>query len=52
MDDNFGHLSSKGRFKTNDAGEIRVPVVGTVVVKEVKTLPTHVIDQATQIQTV
>ena len=52
VDDAFGHLSSKGRFKTNDAGEIRVPVVGTVVVKEVKTLPTHVIDAATQIQTV
>ena len=52
VDDAFGHLSSKGRFKTNDAGEIRVPVVGTVVVKEVKTLPTHVIDPATQIQTV
>ncbi len=52
VDDAFGHLSSKGRFKTNDAGEIRVPVVGTVVVKEVKTLPTHVIDTATQIQTV
>ena len=52
VDDDFGHLSSKGRFKTNDAGEIRVPVVGTVVVKEVKTLPTHVIDTATQIQTV
>ena len=52
VDDDFGHLSSKGRFKTNDAGEIRVPVVGTVVIKEVKTLPTHVIDTATQIQTV
>ena len=52
VDDAFGHLSSKGRFKTNDAGEIRVPVVGTVVVKEVKTLPTHIIDTATQIQTV
>ena len=52
VDDDFGHLSSKGRFRTNDAGEIRVPVVGTVVVKEIKTLPTHVIDQATQIQTV
>ena len=52
VDDAFGHLSSKGRFTTNDAGEIRVPVVGTVVVKEVKTLPTHVIDTATQIQTV
>ncbi len=52
VDDAFGHLSSKGRFVTNDAGEIRVPVMGTIVVKEVKTLPTHVIDQATQIQTV
>ncbi len=52
VDDNFGHLSSKGRFKTNDAGEIRVPVVGTVVVKEVKSLPTHVIDETTRIQTV
>ena len=52
VDDAFGHLSSKGRFVTNDAGEIRVPVVGTIVVKEVKTLPTHVIDQATQIQAV
>ena len=52
VDDAFGHLSSKGRFKTSDAGEIRVPVVGTIVVKEVKTLPTHVIDPATQIQTV
>ena len=52
VDDAFGHLSSKGRFVTNDAGEIRVPVVGTIVVKEVKTLPTHVIDHATQIQTV
>ena len=28
VDDNYGHLSSKGRFKTNDAGEIRVPVTG------------------------
>ena len=52
VDDNYGHLSSKGRFKTNDAGEIRVPVVGTVVVKELKTLPTHVIDEATRIQTI
>nr|WP_326183639.1 SpaA isopeptide-forming pilin-related protein [uncultured Oscillibacter sp.] len=52
VDDAYGHLSSKGRFVTNDAGEIRVPVVGTVVVKEVKTLSTHVIDEATRIQTV
>ena len=52
VDDENGKISSKGRFKTNDAGEIRVPVVGTVVVKEIKSLPTHVIDTATQIQTV
>ena len=52
VDDAYGHLSSKGRFVTNDAGEIRVPVVGTVVVKEVKTLSTHIIDEATRIQTV
>ena len=52
VDDVFGHLSSKGRFKTNDAGEIRVPVVGTVVVKEVKCLPGYTIDPATQTQTV
>ena len=52
VDDAHGHLSSKGLYTTNANGEIRVPVVGTVVVKEVKTLPTHVIDQATQIQTV
>ena len=52
VDDDYGHLSSKGRFKTNDAGEIRVPVVGTVVVKEVTPCPGYVIDQATQIQTI
>ena len=52
MDDANGHLSSKGLYTTNANGEIRVPVVGTVVVKEVKTLPTHVIDEATRIQIV
>ena len=52
VDDNFGHLSSKGRFKTNDAGEVRVPVVGTVVVKELTPCPGYVIDKDTQIQTV
>ena len=52
VDDAHGHLSSKGLYTTNANGEIRVPVVGTVVVKEVKTLPTHVIDEATRIQTV
>ena len=52
VDDDFGHLSSKGRFKTNDAGEIRVPVVGTVVVKELTPCPGYVMDEATRIQTV
>ena len=52
VDDAHGHLSSKGLYTTNANGEIRVPVVGTVVVKEVKTLPSHIIDEATRIQTV
>ena len=52
VDDANGHLSSKGRYVTNDMGEIRLSVTGTVVVKEVKTLPGYVIDSATQIQTV
>ena len=52
VDDNYGHLSSKGRFKTNDAGEIRVPVTGTVVAKEVTPCPGYVLDEATRIQTV
>ncbi len=52
VDDNFGHLSSKGRFKTNDAGELRVPVVGTVVVKELTPCPGYVIDESTRIQTI
>ena len=52
VDDNFGHLSSKGRFKTSDAGEIRVPVVGTVVAKELTPCPGYVIDESTRIQTI
>lgn len=52
VDDVFGHLSSKGRYTTNDAGEIRVPVVGTIVAKEVTPAPGYVIDSATQTQTV
>jgi uncharacterized surface anchored protein len=52
VDDNFGHLSSRGRFKTSDAGEIRVPVVGTVVAKELTPCPGYVIDESTRIQTI
>ena len=47
-----GHLSSNGLYTTNKNGEIRVDVVGTVVVKEVKSPSGYVIDPATQTQTV
>jgi len=47
-----GHLSSKGRYKTNDMGEIRVSVTGTVVVKEVTPCPGYVLDEATRIQSI
>ena len=52
VDDDFGHLSSKGRYTTNDAGEIRIPVIGTIVAKEVTPAPGYVIDATTQTQTV
>ncbi|MDE6901611.1 MAG: hypothetical protein K2P22_02570, partial [Lachnospiraceae bacterium] len=52
VDDANGHLSSKGRYKTNDMGEIRLSVTGTIVAKEVTPCPGYVIDQTTQIQTV
>ena len=50
--DNEGLTSSKGRYTTNDMGEIRLTVTGTVVVKEVTPCPGYVIDTTTQIQTV
>ena len=52
VDADNGHLSSKGIFQTDQNGEIRVSVTGTVVVKETKTLPGYSIDPAGQIQTV
>ena len=52
VDDNFGHLSSLGLYTTDANGEIRVPVVGTVVVEEVKTLPNYTIDPGTKRQVV
>ncbi|WP_299967138.1 SpaA isopeptide-forming pilin-related protein [uncultured Oscillibacter sp.] len=53
VDNANGHLSSNGRYTTNDAGEIRISgIVGTIVVKEVKCLPGYTIDPATQTQTV
>nr|WP_326212849.1 SpaA isopeptide-forming pilin-related protein [uncultured Oscillibacter sp.] len=53
VDNDNGHLSSKGLYTTNDKGEIRIDgVVGTIVAKETKSAPGYVIDQTTQTQTV
>ena len=53
VDNDNGHLSSKGLYTTNDKGEIRIDgVVGTIVAKETKPAPGYVIDQTTQTQTV
>ena len=52
VDADNGHLSSKGLFQTDQNGEIRVQVTGTVVAKEVRSIPGYSIDPATQIQTV
>lgn len=52
MDDSYGHMSSLGLYTTNQNGEIRVPVVGTVVVEETKTLPGFTIDPGTKRQVV
>ena len=53
VDDNHGHTSSKGLYETDQNGEIRISgIVGTVIAKEVKTLPGFTIDPATQSQTV
>lgn len=51
--DAYGHLSSNGLYTTDANGEIRIPgLVGTLVVKETKTIPGYSIDPATQTQTV
>ncbi|MEY8575918.1 SpaA isopeptide-forming pilin-related protein [Oscillospiraceae bacterium 21-37] len=53
VDNDNGHLSSKGLYTTDDKGEIRISgITGTVVVKETKPAPGYVIDQSTQTQTV
>jgi len=53
VDNDNGHLSSKGRYTTDDKGEIRVSgVTGTIVVKEVKAIDGYIIDPANQTQTV
>ena len=53
LDDDYGHLSSKGLYKTDTNGEIRISgVVGTLVITETKPLPGYVMDEATKTQTV
>ncbi|MDE7260471.1 MAG: hypothetical protein K2N78_00155, partial [Oscillospiraceae bacterium] len=53
VDADNGHLSSNGIYTTDTNGEIRVSgVVGTIVVKETKTIPGYTIDPAAQTQTV
>ena len=53
VDANNGHTSSKGLYETDAAGEIRISgITGTVIVKELKTLPGYTIDPATSTQTV
>ena len=53
LDDDYGHLSSKGLYKTGPTGEIRINgVVGTLVISEVTPLPGYVMDEGTRTQTV
>ncbi len=53
VDYDNGHLSSKGLYQTDANGEIRISgVTGTIIVKEVKSLPGYTIDPANQTQTV
>ncbi len=53
VDDANGHLSSKGLYKTDTNGEIRISgVVGTLVITETKPLPGYVMDEGTRTQTV
>ncbi len=53
VDYDNGHLSSKGLYQTDSNGEIRISgVTGTIIVKEVKSLPGYAIDPANQTQTV
>ena len=53
VDADYGHLSSKGLYKTDTNGEIRIPgVVGTVVITETKPLEGYVMDEGTRSQTV
>ena len=53
VDADNGHMSSRGLYETDSAGEIRITgITGTVIAKELKTIPGFTIDPATQTQTV
>ena len=53
LDDDCGHLSSKGLYRTDANGEIRISgVVGTLVITETKPLPGYVMDEGTKTQTI
>ena len=53
LDDDYGHLSSKGLYTTDRNGEIRISgVVGTLVITETRTLPGYAMDEGTRTQTV
>ncbi len=53
VDADYGHLSSKGLYKTDTNGEIRIPgVVGTVIITETKPLDGYTVDEGTRTQTV
>jgi len=53
VDYDNGHMSSKGLYKTDSNGEIRISgVSGTLVITETKTLPGYVMDEATRTQSV
>ena len=53
VDDANGHLSSKGLYTTNANGEIRITgVTGTIVAKEIRTIPGYTIDPGTQTQSI
>ena len=53
VDYDNGHMSSKGLYKTDSNGEIRISgVSGTLVITETKTLPGYVMDEGTKTQTV
>ena len=53
VDNANGHLSSNGLYTTDAHGEIHISgVVGTIVVKETRTIDGYTIDPATQTQTV